>query len=79
MLPGTHVASATAFETAWALFCRMHDAPSPELAVQLVRWLAEDPRHVRALDEALTLWALTGAALVESALEEAPRRAVDLQ
>ncbi len=46
---------------AWALFSRLHDQPSSAHASRLVRWLGEDPRHVRALDDVLTLWALAGA------------------
>jgi len=68
-----------AVDTAWALFCRLHDAPSRVHADQLVHWLGEDPRHVRAFDEALTLWALAGAALVKPVLEEVQRRGPDLQ
>ncbi|MDH6165898.1 ferric-dicitrate binding protein FerR (iron transport regulator) [Variovorax boronicumulans] len=79
MTSRTHVSAETDFDTAWTLFCRLHDRPSPERASQLVHWLAEDPGHVRALDEALTLWALTGAALVKPVLEEAQRRVADLQ
>jgi len=68
-----------AVDTAWALFCRLHDAPSRVHADQLVQWLGEDPLHVRAFDEALTLWALAGAALVKPVLDEAQRRGPDLQ
>lgn len=56
--------------TAWALFCRMRDAPSAASAEELVRWLGEDARNVRALDDALTLWALAGYVLVEPSLDE---------
>ncbi|WP_240531170.1 hypothetical protein [Variovorax boronicumulans] len=75
----TPVSAQTAVDTAWALFCRLHDAPSRDHADQLVHWLGEDPRHVRALDEALTLWALAGAVLVKPVLEEAQRCGPDLQ
>jgi len=68
-----------AVDIAWALFCRLHDAPSRDHADQLVHWLGEDPLHVRAFDEALTLWALAGAALVKPVLEETRRRGPDLQ
>lgn len=61
-----HESRDPAFRAAWRLFCAMHEAPSPASAEQLIRWLGEDPRHVRALDHALTLWALAGAALVSS-------------
>ena len=75
----TSVSAATAVDTAWALFCQFHDVPSHIHAEQLVHWLGEDPRHMRAFDEALTLWALAGAGLVKPALEEARRRGSDLQ
>ena len=77
MTTRTRVPANTAFDTAWTLFCRLHDAPSRASADELVLWLGEDPQHVRALDEALTLWALAGAALVKPVLEEARR--ADLQ
>lgn len=78
--PGTTDAcTEPVFDMAWALFCQLHDAPSCDHATRLVRWLGEDPRHVRAFDEALTLWALAGVALVEPVLEEARRRSADLQ
>ncbi|KPU91768.1 hypothetical protein APR50_31145 [Variovorax paradoxus] len=55
--------SEAAVATAWTLFSRLHDEPSRAHAHRLVTWLGEDPLHVRALDDALTLWALAGAAL----------------
>ncbi len=55
--------SEAAVATAWTLFSRLHDEPSRVHAHRLVAWLGEDPLHVRALDDALTLWALAGAAL----------------
>ena len=55
-----------AFDAAWRLFRTLHERPSLASAERLVRWLGEDPRHVRALDHALTLWALAGAALVSA-------------
>lgn len=64
-----HRPSDPAFSMAWRLFRELHDAPSPERAEQLVAWLGQDPSHVRALDEALTLWALAGASVVEAARE----------
>jgi len=79
MARSTSVSTETAVDTAWALFCRLHDAPSRDHAEQLVHWLGQDPRHVRAFDEALTLWALAGAALVKPALREAQRHGADLQ
>lgn len=79
MASSTQVSAESAVDTAWALFCRLHDAPSRDHANQLVHWLGEDPRHVRAFDEALTLWALAGAALVKPLLEEARRCGPDLQ
>jgi len=75
----THASAGNAFDTAWALFCQLHDSPSLEQAGRLVHWLGEDPGHVRAFDEVLTLWALTGVALVEPMLEEAQSRGADLQ
>ncbi|ADU38484.1 hypothetical protein [Variovorax paradoxus] len=79
MATRTSVSAATAVDTAWALFCQFHDVPSHVHAERLVHWLGEDPRHVRAFDEALTLWALAGAALVKPVLEEAKRCGPDLQ
>lgn len=75
----TPVYAETAVDTAWALFCQLHDAPSRDHADQLIHWLGEDPRHVRAFDEALTLWALAGAAMVKPVLEEVRRSGSDLQ
>lgn len=71
MSTGTRAPPDAAFSAAWNLFCTLHDAPSPACAEQLVRWLGEDPGHVRALDDVLTLWALAGAALTRPAEEEA--------
>lgn len=79
MVNRTPVCAETAVDTAWALFCQLHDAPSRDHADQLIHWLGEDPRHVRAFDEALTLWALAGAALVKPVLEEVRRSGPDLQ
>ncbi|WP_418121730.1 hypothetical protein [Variovorax sp. 160MFSha2.1] len=62
-----HVPSDPAFSEAWRLFRELHDAPSLERAEKLVLWLGRDARHVRALDDALTLWALAGAVMVGSA------------
>jgi len=62
-----HVPSDPAFSEAWRLFRELHDAPSLECAEKLVQWLGRDARHVRALDDALTLWALAGAVMVGSA------------
>ncbi|SCX59898.1 hypothetical protein [Variovorax sp. EL159] len=79
MVTRTPVSAEAAFDMAWALFCQLHDAPSRDHADQLVHWLGEDPRHVRAFDEALTLWALAGVALIKPVLEEAQRYGPDLQ
>jgi len=79
MVERTPACPKTAVDTAWALFCRLHDTPSRYHADQLIHWLGEDPRHVRAFDEALTLWALAGAALVKPVLEEGQRCTPDLQ
>ncbi|NDZ18038.1 hypothetical protein C7T35_34110 [Variovorax sp. WS11] len=64
---------------AWTLFCRMHDAPSAASAERLVRWLGEDARNVQALDDALTVWALAGAALLKPALDGEPGQGRMLQ
>lgn len=40
------------------LFTTVHASPTPENAERLACWLGEDPRHVRALDRALTEWGL---------------------
>ena len=69
-----HVPSDPAFSEAWRLFRELHDAPSLERAEKLVLWLGRDARHVRALDEALTLWALAGAAMVGSGAREGARQ-----
>ncbi|KQX88126.1 hypothetical protein ASD34_10405 [Variovorax sp. Root473] len=79
MARSASVPAQAAVDTAWALFCRLHDAPSRERADQLVQWLGQNPRHVRAFDEALTLWVLAGAALVKPVREEAQRRGPDRQ
>jgi len=68
-----------AFDVAWTLFCTLHDEPSPERAEQLVRWLGADPGHIGALDDVLTLWALTGAALMKPAPEQAAHEERRLQ
>jgi len=64
------------FRTAWLLFLALHDDPSVTAADHLLGWLRGHPKRVRALNEALTLWALTGAALIASRHEdpEAARR-----
>ncbi|RST53050.1 hypothetical protein EJI01_13730 [Variovorax sp. MHTC-1] len=64
-----HEPTDPAFSAAWQLFRTMHDSPSLANAEQLIRWLGRDPRNVRALDNALTVWALAGAALVGSELD----------
>jgi hypothetical protein len=55
---------------AWRHFRALHDSPSRASAEQLIRWLREDQRNVRALDNGLTLWALASAALVSSELDD---------
>ncbi len=65
-----HFSSDQAFTVAWRLFRELHDAPSLERAEKLVLWLGSDAKHVRAFDDALTLWALAGAAIVGSATDE---------
>jgi len=67
----TRVPDDPAFNVAWTLFCTLHDEPSPERAEKLIRWLGVDPGNICALDDVLTLWALTGAALIKPALEQA--------
>jgi ferric-dicitrate binding protein FerR (iron transport regulator) len=59
-----------AFQAAWRLFCTLHDAPSRERAEALVRWLGRAPQNACALDEVLTLWALSGAALLRPSLRD---------
>jgi len=68
-----------AFNVAWTLFCTLHDEPSQERAEKLIRWLGGDPENICALDDVLTLWALTGAALMKPALEEARQEETRLQ
>jgi ferric-dicitrate binding protein FerR (iron transport regulator) len=77
MRNGNRTPSDPAFNAAWRLFCKLHDAPSPACAEQLVRWLGDDAGHVRALDDVLTLWALSGAALTRPAVEEDDDEAAD--
>lgn len=74
-----HAPSDPAFSEAWRLFRALHDAPSLERAQQLALWLGQDARHVRAFDEALTLWALAGAAAVGSAPGDEPCQEPTLQ
>jgi len=62
--------SDPAFSQAWRLFRELHDAPTLDGAEKLVMWLGRDATHVRALDEALTLWALAGAAVLSSPARE---------
>ncbi|OAK64656.1 hypothetical protein A3K87_14890 [Variovorax paradoxus] len=71
--------SDPAFSEAWRLFRALHDAPSLDRAQKLVLWLGRDAKHVRAFDEALTLWALAGAAMVGSAPGEESRHESTLQ
>ena len=68
-----------AFDVAWTLFCTLHDSPSPERAEELIRWLGGHPGNICALDDVLTLWALTGAALIKPSMEEAQREERRLQ
>lgn len=65
-----HFHSNPAFNQAWRLFRELHDAPTLDGAAKLVMWLGRDASHVRALDEALTLWALAGAAVLSSPARE---------
>jgi hypothetical protein len=67
------------FDVAWTLFCTLHDSPSPERAEELIRWLGVNPGNICALDDVLTLWALTGAALIKPSMEEALREEGRLQ
>lgn len=74
-----HESSDPAVSAAWRLFRALHDAPSLASAEQLIRWLGQDSGNVRALDNALTLWALAGAALVGSGLDGEPGPSRTLQ
>ncbi|QRF56211.1 hypothetical protein [Variovorax paradoxus] len=74
-----HLTSDPACSEAWRLFRELHDAPSLERAEKLVLWLGRDARHVRAFDEALTLWALAGAAMVGSGSDDEARKSSILQ
>lgn len=47
---------------AFALFLALHDSPTEVAAENLIEWLRGSPRHIHALDEALTLWAMSGIA-----------------
>jgi ferric-dicitrate binding protein FerR (iron transport regulator) len=77
MATRTDASAEKAFDIAWALFWQLHDAPSRDHADQLVQWLAEDPKHVKAFDEALTVWALAGGAMVAPMLRDARRGGSD--
>jgi|APAra7269096936_1048531.scaffolds.fasta_scaffold113355_1 hypothetical protein len=44
--------------TATSLFECMHASPTLENSERLAHWLGTDPRHVRALEIALTQWGL---------------------
>jgi hypothetical protein len=74
-----HAPSDPVFRDAWRLFRDLHDAPSQECAEKLVVWLGRDAKHVRALDEALTLWALAGAAMIGASIGDEPLREQTLQ
>lgn len=47
-------------------FLRLHEEPTNCAAKELIDWLYTGPHRAQALDEALTLWALAGVALLES-------------
>ena len=61
------------------MFLAPPDSPSPERAEELIRWLGVNPGNICALDDVLTLWALTGAALIKPSMDEALREEGRLQ
>lgn len=61
------------FSAAWRLFQALHDDPTASAAESLIVWLRGRPARVRALNEALTVWAYAGAAIAVSRHEAAER------
>ncbi len=51
-------------DAALQLFLALHETPTKVAAENLIVWLQKGPAHVQALDKALTVWALAGAALI---------------
>lgn len=51
------------FSAAWRLFQALQDDPTASAAENLIVWLRGKPTRVRALNEALTVWAYAGAAI----------------
>lgn len=51
--------------TALLLFLELHKGGSFNAALNLIEWLRDDPDHIEALNEALTIWALAGGVLIE--------------
>ncbi|WP_200954299.1 hypothetical protein [Rhizobacter sp. Root1221] len=62
MAVGSQVRPATS-GAAWTLYLALRDEPSPARVMALAQWLRQHPSHTVSFDAALTLWALSGAAL----------------
>lgn len=67
MAPQTAPQAPSADETAWRLYMELRERPCRTRALKLTHWLREDQvAHPKALERALRLWALAGAAMVVS-------------
>ncbi|MFM9926625.1 hypothetical protein VLK31_26820 [Variovorax sp. H27-G14] len=64
--PQNHSEAPSADETAWRLYMDLRENPCRTSALKLTHWLREGHAHPKALERALRLWALAGAALVVS-------------
>jgi hypothetical protein len=62
----SRLTSEQEFSAAWRLFQALHDDPTDSAAENLIVWLRGQPTRVRALNEALTVWAYAGAAIAVS-------------
>jgi ferric-dicitrate binding protein FerR (iron transport regulator) len=68
-MPGMHAdphrpSNDSQVRVASRLFVGLHESRSAQSAERLIEWLRQSPQHVQAFDEALTLWAVAGAALL---------------
>lgn len=62
----SRLTSEQEFSAAWRLFQALHDDPTDSAAESLIDWLRGRPTRVRALNQALTVWAYAGAAIAVS-------------
>lgn len=58
------------------LFLALRNSCSATAAHNLIEWLQDNPNHVGALDEALTVWAMAGAALINQRRNHSPTDAM---